>query len=177
MILSFFLVLLFVASCGGGGDGSGGGRPDECQDPRFTTTAPLPRGCHPSAFSTIGERFFQVEGSPASIRMHSNGTFTGTFHDSEFAESWQYCRVGTQPPNIAGRWVYTYNDDLCIRFDFLPGEVVCEDYSDSNLGISCGSSAKIVGTSEGIPNEDSSEVQEELEYLFEDILDSVLSDY
>ena len=175
MILSLFLVLLFVTGCGGGGDGDGsdGGRYDECQDPLLTTTAPLPRGCHPSAFSAIGE--VPLEEISGSIQLYSDGTFTGTVYDSEFTELWQYCRVGTQPPNIAGRWVYTYNDEFCMRFDFVPGEVICERSSYS--GISCGSSAKIAGTSEGIPNEDSSEVQEELEYLFEDILDSVLSNY
>ena len=173
-ILALVLGLLPLYGCGGGGGGDGG-EYDECQDPSFTTTAPLPSGCHPSAFSAIGEISFQVQGSPASIRMHSNGTLTGTIHSSDYAEAWQYCRVGTRPPNIAGRWVYTYNDELCLRFDALPGEIFCEDFSYP--GISCGSSAKIAGASEGVPNENSSDVREDLEYLFEDILDSVLLDY
>ena len=162
-ILSLFLMLLFVASCGGGGSEGDTGNPtstnldeiptipsgfpsvpvatdDVCSDPALTRTAPLPRGSHPSWFIN------GINGLPPEngfvLRLRSDGTFTGNWGNSLrdedielFQLAYDTCRVGTRAPAFAGHWIYTSDNCFCQRYDILPSITVCLSFE--NIGLRC----------------------------------------
>lgn len=152
-ILSLFVVLLFVAGCGGRGSEGDTGNPistipsgfsgvpvatdDVCSDPVLTRTAPLPRGSHPSWFIN------GINGVPPDngfvLRLRSDGTFTGNWGNSLRDEdiellqlAYDICRVGTRAPAFAGHWVYTSDDCFCQRYDILPSQTVCLSFPDAS---------------------------------------------
>ncbi len=122
-ILSLFVVLIFVAGCGGG---DGGDLETDCSDPTLTHTEPLPSGEHPEFLITRGDDYWSCEGETNDY--NPDGTFTGTIDHEEIAEAaeavWEACEVGTRPPDVAGHWVVSHGR-LCLRLDTYPGIVTC----------------------------------------------------
>ena len=154
-VLSLFLVLLFVTSCGpDGGDiardfvrglqdaldeygeeeviepdvFSDDGEEIDCSDPALTIVEPLPSGTYPS---TVGSTFYYWECATFDIAYfppvssNSHGTFIGEFYNDAFQDVWQACGVGRQPPSFAGHWVVTENNEFCYRYNALPGAILC----------------------------------------------------
>ena len=133
-ILTLVLFPLFLVGCGSGGE-----EPDgvlrleveiDCSSPVFTRTEPLPSGIHPEGWITTGNNYWDCDGSREYY--HADGTFTGRFTDTDTEEYdflvdfWRACRAGTRLPGAAGSWVVV-DDKMCLRFDIIPGIIICGD--------------------------------------------------
>lgn len=164
-ILPFFVLLLFVAGCGGGSEGdTSPSDPGEVAEfssisdvsnisnvlsevtadgfcsPLLTTVAPLPEGDYPSWFIDV------VNAVPPSedgsfFRLGSDGTMSGNWGSdadtSDIISIPEDCVVGTRPPDFAGHWVYTQDMCFCLRFDVLPGVVLCGSVDPESEDTAC----------------------------------------
>ena len=149
-ILTLVFLLLFLAGCGSGGEEPDGVEIEiDCSSPVFTRTEPLPPGTHPERWITAGDSYWACAGSEEYYH-HADGTITGRLDTGTeeyglLLAFWRTCRVGTQPPEVAGNWVVA-NNTLCTRFDITPGIIGCVDI----ISEPAGTSATIGGDTETI---------------------------
>ena len=125
-----FFLPLFLAGCSSDGEDSDIELRVEvdCSAPILTHTEPLPPETHPEGWITTGNNYWDCDGSKEYY--HADGTFTGRFTDTSFESYnelltiWRVCRVGTRLPEVVGNWVVV-NDNICLRFDIIPGIIAC----------------------------------------------------
>ena len=143
MILSLFLVLLFVAGCTPEGGEIARNFVEEleevveeleeeqeeeeidCSDPLYTTHKPLPEGTNPLAWESLDNQHWSCPGIDFVFRVDGSFTSRDKGDFSNRLSIWETCRIGRRPPDNSGQWVITADDRYCQRFDSQPGSVSC----------------------------------------------------
>ena len=112
-ILTLVFLPLFLAGCSSDGENSDVELRVEvdCSASVLTRTEPLPPGTHPGSWITTGNSYWDCDGEKQYY--NADGSFTGRLADADIRTEeydllltvWRACRVGTQPPEVAGSWV------------------------------------------------------------------------
>ncbi len=110
-----------------------------CSDPVFTTVEPFPAGGILSPeYITPPNSYLECfdYSSSGILRLNADGTVSG-YYTSGYQDEldfWNLCKVGPQPPEISGNWIYYPDYEAsCIRDNVIPGIIQCGSaYSDES---------------------------------------------